>query len=170
MHKKIAFIHLQCNAKSIMTQSVAQSVVVFTLEELWFALSLAAVERVIGAVEVVPLPEAPLGVSGVINLQGKIVPVFDLRQRFGLPSRGIKLSDHLIIAHTQWRIVALIVDAVAGVVPRNEVQLTPASEILPDLECVSGVIKLDGNLIFVHDLEKFLSIEDHEALQLALNL
>ena len=153
-----------------MTQTVADSVVVFTLGDLRFALNLAAVERVISAVEITPLPEAPRGVSGVINLQGKIVPVFDLRQRFGLPSREVRLSDHLIIAHTQWRMVALIVDTVGGVVPQNEVNVTPAADILPDLECVTGVMKLDGNLVLVQDLERFLSIEDHEALQLALNL
>ena len=154
----------------MMTQTVADSVVVFTLGDLRFALNLAAVERVISAVEITPLPEAPRGVSGVINLQGKIVPVFDLRQRFGLPSREVRLSDHLIIAHTQWRMVALIVDTVGGVVPQNEVNVTPAADILPDLECVTGVMKLDGNLVLVQDLERFLSIEDHEALQLALNL
>jgi purine-binding chemotaxis protein CheW len=153
-----------------MTQAVADAVVVFTLGDLRFALNIGAVERVISAVEISPLPEAPRGVSGVFNYKGKIVPVFDLRQRFGLPERAVRLSDHLIIAHTHWRVVALMVDAVSGVVAQSEVQLTPALEILPDLECVSGVMKLDGNLVMVHDLERFLSIEDHEALQLALNL
>lgn len=149
---------------------VTASVVVFMLSDLRFALSLAAVEQVVSMVEIMPLPEAPRGVRGVINLKGKIVPVFDLRQRLGLAPREVRLDDQLIIAHTHWRMVALIVDTVIGVVPQNEGQLTLAAEILPDLECVAGVMKLDGDLVLLHNLERFLSIEDHAALQLALNL
>lgn len=144
--------------------------VVFRLDEQEFAVGLAAVERVVRAVEVTPLAEAPRGVRGVVNIQGRIVPVFDLWARFGLPSREVRVTDHLVIAHTHWRTVALLVDSVAGVVSRAEVQITPASEILPDLDSISGVMKLDGSIVHVHDLEKFLSIEDHEALQMMLKL
>jgi purine-binding chemotaxis protein CheW len=153
-----------------MTSASSDSLVVFRIGEQEFAVGVAAVERVVRAVEVAPLPEAPRGVRGVINLQGRIVPVFDLWARFGNPGRELRASDHLIIAHTHWRAVALLVDSVLGVVPRCEVKVTPAAEILPDLECISGVMKLDGGLVLVHDLERFLSIEDHTALQLALNL
>ena len=153
-----------------MTNDSSGSLVVFLIDEKEFAVSAAAVERVLRAVEISPLPEAPRGVRGVINMQGKIVPVFDLRARFGQPVREVRASDHLLIAHTHWRTVALLVDAVAGVVPRIGAQITPASEILPDLECVSGVMKLDGGIVLVHDVERFLSIEDHAALQMALDL
>ena len=144
--------------------------VVFKLDEQEFAVGLTAVERVVRAVEITPLADAPRGVRGVINLQGRIVPVFDLWTRFGLPSREVSATDHLVIAHTHWRTVALLVDSVAGVVSQSEAQVTPASEILPDLESVSGLMKLHGNIVHVHDLERFLSIEDHEALQMMLNL
>ena len=148
----------------------SDSLVVFQIGEHKFAVGVAAVERVLRAVEIEPLPEAPRGVRGVINLRGQIVPVFDLWARFGQPAREVRAGDHLIVARTHWRTVALLVDAVAGVVERREAHVTPAGEILPDLECISGVMKLDGGLVLVHDVEKFLSIEDHAALQLALNL
>ena len=151
-------------------QAAPDAWVVFKLDEQEFAVTLAAVVRVVQAVEVTPLQEAPRGVQGVINLHGRVVPVFDLRARFGLPSRDVRATDHLVIAHTHWRTVALLVDSVVGVVSRSATQITPAGEILPDLESVTGVMKLDGGLVQVHDLEKFLSIEDHEALQLMLNL
>ena len=143
---------------------------VFKLDELEFAVGLAAVERVVQAVEITPLPEAPPGVRGMINYQGRIVPVFDLWTRFGRPSRELRATDHLAICHTLWRTVALLVNSVTGVVTRSNVQITPSAEILPDLESVTGVIKLEGGMVQVHDLERFLSIEDHEALQLMLNL
>lgn len=153
-----------------MTQNEFDAWVVFKVDELDFAVSLAAVERIERAVEITTLPEAPRGVRGVINYKGKIVPVFDLHMRFGLPSKEICTTDHLIIAHTQWRTVALLVDTVSGVVSRAEAQITPAAEILPDLDSITGVMKLDGDMVQVHDLERFLSIEDHTALQLLLNL
>lgn len=152
-----------------MTQPVSDSVVLLAVDELNLALNLEAVERVIRAVEIAPLPDAPRGVLGVINLQGRIVPVFDLRARFGLPARDVRAGDHLVIARMRSRAVALLVDTVGEVVPAGQVQLIPSSEILPEMESISGVMKLEGGLVFVHDLEKFLSIEDYEALQLALN-
>ena len=153
-----------------MTSVSSDSLVVFQIGEQQFAVGLTAVERVLRAVKIAPLPDAPPGVRGVINLQGRIVPVFDLWARFGHPARALRVSDHLLIARTHWRTVALLVDAVTGVVPRGQVQVTPAEDILPDLESISGVMKLDGGLVLVHDVERFLSIEDHAALQLALNL
>jgi purine-binding chemotaxis protein CheW len=143
--------------------------VVFKLDDLEFAVALAVVERVVRAVEISPLPEAPRGVRGVINLQGRVVPVFDLWMRFGLPSRALRSTDHLVIARIHRRTVALLVESVAGVVSQSEVRITPAAEILSDLECVAGVMTLAGSMVLVHDLERFLSLEDHEALQKMLN-
>ena len=127
------------------------------------------VERVVRAVEVSTLPAAPHGVRGVINLQGRIVPVFDLAWRIGQPAREVRASDHLIVVHTHWRTVALLVDSVSGVVAQRDTQVTPVSEILTDLQSVSGMMKLDGGIVFIQDIERFLSVEDHAALELALS-
>jgi purine-binding chemotaxis protein CheW len=72
----------------------------FTLDAGRYALSLEVVERVVPALELTPLPTAPDIVQGVFNLHGRIVPVMNLRRRFGLPERAIELSDHLIVAQT----------------------------------------------------------------------
>src|SRR5258708_10998428 len=125
----------------------SDSLVIFKIGEQEFAVDAAAVEQVLRAVEIVPLPEAPAGVRGVVNLRGRIVPVFDLWARFGQPARALRAGDHLLVARTHWRTVALLVDAVVGVVPRGKVQVTPAADILPDLESISGVMKLDGGLV-----------------------
>src|SRR2546422_368643 len=103
-----------------MTGVSSDSLVVFQIGEQEFAVGVTAVERVLRAVEIAPLPEAPRGVRGVINLQGRIVPVFDLWERFGQPAREVRASDHLMVAHTHWRTVALLVDAVVGVVARAD--------------------------------------------------
>ncbi len=152
------------------TQVVADACVVFKLDELEFAVALAVVERIVQAVEITPLPEAPHGVRGMIDLQGRVVPVFDLRARLGLPPREPRVTDLLVICHTHWRTVALLVDAAAGVVSRSEAQITPVADILPEMESVTGVMMLDGNMVLVHDLERFLAIEDHAALPSLLPL
>ena len=95
--------------------------VVFCLEGQRYALHLSQVERVLSMVAVSPLPETPAVVAGVINYRGSVVPVLDLRPRFGFARREFGLTDQLLLARTTRRMLALPVDEVLGV---NEV---PAS-------------------------------------------
>jgi purine-binding chemotaxis protein CheW len=67
--------------------------VVFTLDARRYAVPLSTVERIIRAVEITPLPQAPEIVLGVINVQGRIIPVVNTRKRFRLPECDIRLSD-----------------------------------------------------------------------------
>lgn len=146
----------------------SEQYVVFRLDEQLFALRLAAVERIVRAVEVTPLPGAPEVVRGVINVHGHITPVFDLRARFRLPVREMSLSDQLIIARARARRVAFVVDEVRGVDEGLGGGAVATDEILPGLEHVAGVAKLGGDLIFIHDLDKFLSLEEERELDGAL--
>ncbi|MFQ5632726.1 MAG: chemotaxis protein CheW, partial [bacterium] len=58
---------------------------VFTIDDQQFGLPMSQVERIIRAVEVRPVPEAPDYINGVINMQGRVIPVVNLRKRFRLP-------------------------------------------------------------------------------------
>ena len=141
---------------------------VFALEGRKYALSLSAVERVIRSVEVTPLPKAPEVVSGIINVQGAIAPVFNLRKRFGLTEKGINAGDQMIIAKTARRIVALGVDGVEGVIEQPQGEIISAEKIHPEMEYVEGVIKLEGGMALIHDLGRFLSLDEKKALGSAL--
>ena len=142
--------------------------VVFVLGELRIALHLSGVERVIWAVAVTPLPEAPESVFGVINLEGRIMPVVDIRQRFGLSRGEPEPGDRFIIAHTVRRTVALWVDGVEGVVEPTAEEVTRAEEILPDMGYVDGVIELSDGVILIHNLDRFLSMEEERILEGAM--
>jgi purine-binding chemotaxis protein CheW len=142
--------------------------VVFTLDEQHYALHLAAVERAIRMVEITPLPKAPEIVLGVINVQGRIIPVVNLRKRFGLAERELHLSEHIILAHTLKRAVALVVDAVKGVMECSEQEVIAAEEILPGLDYLEAVTKLNEGLILIHALDTFLSLEEEKELDAAL--
>src|SRR3990170_1876614 len=69
----------------------------FGMAQQRYALPLAAVERVVRAVEITPLPKAPPMVLGIVNIGGHIVPVFNVRSRFRLPERDMDLRDQLIL-------------------------------------------------------------------------
>lgn len=138
--------------------------VIFILNEQRYALFLPAVGRILRMVEITPLPKAPEIVLGVINMQGRIVPVLDIRKRFRLPERELDPSDQLVIACTSKRAVALAVDKVIGVVERSGQEVIAAEKILPGMEYVEGVAKLEDGMILIHDLDTFLSLEEEKAL------
>lgn len=140
--------------------------VVFALGDQRYGLPLSAVERIVRAVAVTFLPQAPDIVLGVVNVQGQVIPVINLRRRFRLAEHEIALSDQMVIAHTARRPVALVVDAVIGVLEYDEQETV--QESLPELRYVEGMVKLDDGLILIHNLDKFLSLEEEVALHLAM--
>ena len=142
----------------------SNQLVVFTLDEQRYALYLPVVERVVIAVEVTPLPQAPDIVFGIINIQGKVIPVVNIRKRFGLPEREIDLSDQFIIANTSTRTVVLVADTVSGVIEPSGGKLINSENITPGMEYVDGVIKLEDGLILIHDIDSFLSLEEEKKL------
>lgn len=141
---------------------------VFRLDDQRYALTLSAVDRVVRMVTITPLPNAPDIVLGVVNVQGRVIPVINVRRRFGLPEREMALTDQLLVAHTARRPVALVADAVLEVIACAEQSLITAENILPGLEYVEGVVKLTDGLILIHDLDKFLSLEEEDSLDQAL--
>lgn len=148
--------------------AVARKLVVFNLSSQCYGLHLAAVQRVLRIAEITPLPKSPEIVLGIINVQGRIAPVFDLRRRFGLPHRPLDLRDQLIIAGTGRRMVALVADAVIGVVQRLQSEITTADRVLHNLQYVEGVTRFDDGLIMIHDLDTFLSPVEERTLGQAM--
>jgi len=142
--------------------------VVFRLDAQGYALYLSSVEKVVRAVEITPLPQAPEIVLGVVNWQGRIIPVVNMRSRFGLASREIELTDRFIFAQAGKRVVTLIADSVDGVISRSEEDIIPPGGIVPGIENIDGVAKLEDELLLIHDLDKFLSLEEENALDSAL--
>ncbi len=143
--------------------------VVFKLDDQPYCLRLANVERVIHVVEFVNLPKAPPIVAGIINFNGGIIPVVNLRKRFNLPERDLDLSSQLIVTRTASRIVALMVDSVTGVTETSSAEIIPADKIVPGSEYISGVIKLPDSMVLIHDIDTFLSLDEEKSLDAAVN-
>ncbi len=137
--------------------------IVFTLDARQYALCLFTVERVVRAVQVAPLLNAPAVILGLINVEGQIMPVMNMRKRFNLPMRDIDPQDQFIIANTSKRKMALWVDSVADVVEPLKQNVVSGKEILPDTESIKGAIILDDGMLLIYNLDRLLSSEE-EAL------
>lgn len=153
---------------SLPVDTVVRQLVAFNLADRRYALHLSAVERVFRVVEITPLPKAPEIVLGIVDIQGWIAPVLDIRRRFGLPARPVEVSDQLIVAHTGRRGVALVADAVIGVVQRLQTEITAADQVLGHLDYVAGVVGFEDGLILIHDLDTFLAPVEERALDQAM--
>lgn len=142
--------------------------VVFRLDEQRYALPLAAVERIVRAAEVTLLPNAPSIVLGVIDVEGQVLPVLNIRRRFGLPEREIRPDDYFLIARTVQRLVVLLIDEAQGLVERSPTAVTSAAQIVPGVAQFQGVVTLDDGLVLIHDLEQFLDLNEASALDQAM--
>ncbi len=138
--------------------------VAFTLGEQQYALPLATVRRVLRMVEVTPLPSAPEVVLGVIDIGGEITPVMSMRKRLGMTEPETSLDDQLVVADAGARSVALVVNAVTGIVERTDEEVTEAAEIVPGVRYVEGMTRLQGGILFIHDLNRFLSKKEARQL------
>ncbi len=147
---------------------MTDQIVVFTLDELSYAFPLHTVLKVIHAIEIKHLPQAPEIISGIINVQGRIIPVADIRKRLGLAEREVDPDDRLIIADTGKKEVAILVDSVSGIIDIDPLQLSAVGETLPFAKHLRGVAKVENELILIYDLEEFLSLEEEKVLELAL--
>jgi purine-binding chemotaxis protein CheW len=150
-----------------MTQPI--QLVVFGLDAQRYALPLASVERIVRAVEITRLPDAPAIVLGAINVAGRVLPVLNLRRRFGLPEREIEEADQFLIAHTARGTVVLVVDEALGMLECLATEIIQPTQIAPGLDHLQGVVRLEDGLVLIQDLEKFLSLDEARALDKAIN-
>jgi purine-binding chemotaxis protein CheW len=140
----------------------------FSLDDWWFAVPLSAVMRVERIVAITPLPKTPDIVTGIINVHGQVIPVVDIRSRFHMTPRQLELSDQLLIIKTVRRTIAFIVDYVEGVLDISQDQCAEAGSVLPGMEYVRGVVKLEDGMILIHDPDTFLSLEEEYTLDEAI--
>jgi purine-binding chemotaxis protein CheW len=144
-------------------------IVVFALGAQRYALPLADVQELLRAVTIVALPKAPSVVEGVIDVRGRVVPVVDMRQRFGLAPKVLEPSDHLVLATVGARTVALRVDRAVDLVRIDARQIEDANPAVRDAAYVSGVARLADGLVLIHDLGEFLSAAESRELEAALH-
>lgn len=144
--------------------AVAQFLV-FTLAGAQYALPLPVVVRVVRAVAPTPVPGQPAICLGFLDVHGTIVPLLDVRRRFGHPPRPLHLDDRIVLATTRGRTVGLAVETVPGLIARRADEIVAAEVVLPGGGYIKGVAKAADGLILIHDLDAFLSSDEIAALE-----
>lgn len=134
------------------------NILIWVIENQQYAVDLAKIDSVLLACEVTYLPNAPDDILGAINVHGQIVPVINMRQLLGLPKKEIEIQDHFILVHVHEKQMALLVDNVKGVRPCIQKELIPAHEVLPNLEAVEHVLKENGQIVLLYNLDKLIPI------------
>ena len=134
-------------------------VLVFEIDGQRHALPVGQVRELLPALSTTPIPSAPPGVEGVINLRGVVVPVLDGRHCFGLASRPITPADHFIVATAREQLVVLHVDRALGLVRLEANALTRESETH------AQVAKDADGLVLLHQTEQLLSPAQAALLQ-----
>ena len=142
---------------------------VFALGEHRFALAASSVVEVVRVVAAAALPGAPAIVEGVINARGTLVPVLDIRARFGLRPAAIDADQHLILARAGARLVALRVDRALELMSVPAEAIEPTERVAPGVPLVKGCARLADGLLVIHDLDRFLSLDEGTALDAAFS-
>lgn len=138
---------------------------VFTVEDVHLAVTLEQVERVVRVASLKDLPGSPRNVLGLLDLYGVPVPVVSLRRRLGLSEREIETTDEIIVLNREGALLGLLVDEVEDVVQIRE--LPPLAEAA-GIKHLSAALKLDNEVVLVHNVDRLLSNDDELNLVLSL--
>ena len=143
-----------------------QQLVVFDLAGESYGINIAAVESIIKMQTITQLPQAPVYVKGVTNLRGSVLPVIDLRTRFGLDVREIVRETRIIIIMMCAIKVGEVVDAVSEVLRVPEESIEPLPGLVSSVNTIflKGIVHLVDRLIILLDLGKVLDIGEQKAL------
>ena len=140
--------------------------VTFSTGDEEFGVDILRVQEIIRTMAITKVPKAPEFVEGVINLRGKVIPIIDLRRRFGLQSKAHDKHTRIIVIEINTMIVGFVVDSVSEVlrIPASTVEPPPPVVAGLESEYIGGVGKLEDRLLILLDLDRLLSRADIEAL------
>lgn len=143
------------------TSNQQLQLVSFTVGEELFAVDILRVQEINRMMALTKVPQSPPGVEGVINLRGRIIPVLDLRRQFGFPAGEQNDQTRIVVVEVVGNTIGFIVDSVREVMRINSgiVEPNPQMGTCIDSSYVSGVAKLDDQLLILLELENLLSPE-----------
>jgi purine-binding chemotaxis protein CheW len=142
----------------------------FVLGNEEYGIAILKVQEIIGMMSVTVVPRTPHFIRGVINLRGKIIPVVDLRTKFGMPQAEQTPETCIIVVRTRELEIGVVVDKVCEVLDVNaaDVDDAPNLGLEVNTDYLLGICKADGRPRLLLDIEKALASEDIEALRSGL--
>ncbi|MBI1807135.1 MAG: chemotaxis protein CheW [Ignavibacteria bacterium] len=148
------------------TQELIQ-LVTFNVGDEEFGMDILQVQEINRKLEITRVPNAPEYVEGVINLRGKVIPIIDLRRRFGITTKKHDKDTRIIIVEVGDHVVGFVVDTVREVLRIPKSVTEPPPRVISSIaaEYITAVGKLDDRLLILLDLEKVLSPNEKEQLK-----
>lgn len=133
-----------------------RQVLTFTLGTEEYGVEILKVQEIKGYAAPTPIPNTPPHVKGVINLRGTIVPIIDLRRKFGMEAAEYNQFTVIVVVQVRGKITGFIVDAVSDVLnlPTADIQPTPQFDDKCDTRFISGLAKVGEKIIILLDIEK----------------
>ncbi len=153
------------NTSSQSNETIYQ-LVSFVVENEEFGVDILKVQEIIRTVEITRVPKSPEFVEGVINLRGRIVPVIDLRKRFGISKKERDNETRIIVVELTDKVVGFLVDKVKEVIRVEKSIIEPPPDLTTSVNAnyITGVAKLQDRLLILLDLDKVLSSNEQEHL------
>ena len=148
------------------TLDAEEQLVIFELGKEVYGVDISRVQEIIRMATITKLPRAPEFVEGVINLRGRVIPVVDLKKRFGLGQGEHDRSSRIVVVDAGHHTLGMVVDAVSEVLRVQSQAIEPPSPVVTTVESdyIRGIAKLDGRLVILLDLDKVLSWEEKRRL------
>ena len=127
-----------------------------------YGLEILSVREVIRIKEITRLPKAPDFVSGVINLRGDVIPIIDLRKKFGLSFKQYSEMTRVIVVEVDDKLMGMVVDSVSHVIRIGQDQIVPPPTLVGGItaDYIRGVGKIDERLIVLLNIGKILTSEE----------
>lgn len=136
-----------------------QKFVVFQLEDQKYGMSLMRVNGIEQDYHIIPVPNAPKGISGIINLRGAVIPVYSLRERFGMDPHIDNPEKSLLVTNSHGILLAYEVDCVEEIeeVPDSKISLMPSVASNEDTAFMEQVLQIGNEIIITINVDKVLS-------------
>ncbi len=149
-------------ARSAALADSVSRIVSFRLANEEYAVDILRAREVIMPGQITRMPEVPEYVCGLINLHGHVIPIVDLRKRFGLPAREADQHTRIIVVDVGSKTMGIVVDAVTAVLRIAADQVEPLPSSVPgiDHDHVRGLVKLKDRLLILLNIERILSRGD----------
>jgi purine-binding chemotaxis protein CheW len=150
------------------TRDELLQLVSFRIGDEEFGVDILKVQEINRMIGITRVPNAPEYVDGVINLRGKVIPIIDLRARFGMGRKEKDKNTRIVVVELDGKIVGFVVDGVSEVlrIPKSVTEPTPQLVTGVATEYITAVGKLEDRLLILLDLDKVLSAQGKKDLDL----
>ncbi|MHB1558249.1 MAG: chemotaxis protein CheW [Isosphaeraceae bacterium] len=128
----------------------------FRLDNEDYAIAITRIQEIILMKPITRLPQVPDFIEGLINLRGSVIPIVNLRKRFGLPAREVDDETRIIVVNVHDKTMGCVVDAVTQVmrINRDQIQPPPLSVMAVAHQYLSGLARLDDRLLIILDIDR----------------